>query len=71
MTTLNISGMTCQNCARHVREALEKVPGVESVEVNLDAAQATVKPLDGKTPDLAALTKAVSRAGYTASALLG
>ncbi|MBE9367451.1 hypothetical protein B4U24_32155, partial [Klebsiella pneumoniae] len=26
MTTLKITGMTCDSCAAHVKEALEKVP---------------------------------------------
>ena len=30
MTTLKITGMTCDSCATHVKEALEKVPGVQS-----------------------------------------
>ncbi|MKZ51823.1 hypothetical protein D9D55_24880, partial [Escherichia coli] len=25
---LNITGMTCDSCATHVKDALEKVPGV-------------------------------------------
>ena len=34
MTTLNITGMTCDSCAVHVKDALEKVPGVRSAEVS-------------------------------------
>jgi mercuric reductase len=34
MTTLKITGMTCDSCAVHVKEALEKVPGVQSAEVS-------------------------------------
>lgn len=30
-----IEGMICQNCAKHVREALSKIAGVISAEVNL------------------------------------
>ena len=30
---LKIGGMTCLNCVRHVREALQEVPGVEYAEV--------------------------------------
>ncbi|MCQ4078503.1 hypothetical protein FK519_27390, partial [Klebsiella pneumoniae] len=28
MSTLNITGMSCDSCAVHVKDALEKVPGV-------------------------------------------
>jgi Cu+-exporting ATPase len=63
---LKISGMSCQNCARHVREALQEVPGVEYAEVDLDAGRARVKA--GETgPDLKSLLQAVARAGYTAA----
>lgn len=34
MTTLKITGMTCDSCAAHVKEALEKVPGVQSALVS-------------------------------------
>ena len=34
MTTLIITGMTCDSCATHVKEALEKVPGVQSADVS-------------------------------------
>jgi Cu+-exporting ATPase len=64
-TLLQVEGMTCQNCARHVREALEQVPGVETAEVNLDSGQAAVRwsgePAEEK------LVRAVSEAGYAAA----
>jgi Cu+-exporting ATPase len=60
---LKIGGMTCQNCARHVREALQEVPGVEYAEVDLEAGRARVKE---EGADLNALVEAVGRAGYTA-----
>ena len=34
MTQLSITGMTCDSCATHVKEALEKVPGVRSAVVS-------------------------------------
>ena len=34
MTELVISGMTCDLCATHVRQALEKVPGVRNAQVS-------------------------------------
>jgi diaminohydroxyphosphoribosylaminopyrimidine deaminase/5-amino-6-(5-phosphoribosylamino)uracil reductase len=33
-----ISGMDCAECTQHVRHAIEKLPGVQSVNVFLDAA---------------------------------
>ncbi len=32
---IEVTGMTCQNCARHVKEALEALPGLRNVEVDL------------------------------------
>ena len=42
MIELNVSGMTCDRCADHVREALEKLPGVQSVEVSYPQGTASV-----------------------------
>ncbi len=36
-----IEGMDCANCARHVREAIEHVEGVRSVDVLLAAERWT------------------------------
>jgi Cu+-exporting ATPase len=66
-SVLKIGGMTCQNCARHVREALQEVPGVDYAEVDLDAGRASVKAA-GDGPALQALVDAVGRAGYSAEA---
>ena len=69
--TLKVDGMTCAGCVRSVKKVLEGVPGVRSVEVSLERAQATVE-LDpagaaavGGDP-LAALKAAVEAAGYEA-----
>ena len=40
MTQLQISGMTCDACATHVEQALEKVPGVRSARVSYAAGTA-------------------------------
>lgn len=61
---LEVSGMTCNNCVKHVREALEQVAGVAAVEVDLSAGRATVKHR-GET-ELASLIAAVDDAGYQA-----
>ncbi len=33
--TIKIEGMKCEGCAKTVKESLEKVEGIKSVEVNL------------------------------------
>lgn len=37
-----IQGMTCQGCRKHVQETLSRVPGVNGVVVDLEAASATI-----------------------------
>ncbi|MHA6197498.1 heavy metal translocating P-type ATPase [Pseudomonas wadenswilerensis] len=62
---LNIGGMTCASCAGRVERALNKLPGVQSVSVNLASERAHVELL-GQV-DSASLIAAVERAGYSAS----
>jgi Cu+-exporting ATPase len=64
--TLEIDGMTCASCVGRVEKALGKVDGVESAQVNLATEVATVA-FDAAVADLAALTGAVRKAGYTAT----
>lgn len=42
MTTLKISGMTCQHCQRAAQQALAGVPGVERVEVDWETGSANL-----------------------------
>lgn len=62
---LPISGMTCASCAGRVERALNKVPGVKTVSVNLANEQAHIET-NGE-PDSAALIAAVTKAGYGAT----
>jgi copper chaperone CopZ len=66
VTTLRISGMTCNGCVGHVRKALAAVPGVSAVEVSLPD-HAKIVHADGLA--LADLTGAVDGAGYSAVTL--
>jgi copper chaperone CopZ len=63
-TTLNIGGMTCQNCVKHVREALLAVPGVKEADVDLDAGKARVEHESGTQPQQ--LVAVVVEEGYEA-----
>ncbi len=60
--TLFISGMTCGNCARHVRESLASI-GAEVEAVNHETGQASVTFPHWVHPDR--LRRAVERAGYS------
>ena len=65
--TLQVDGMTCASCVARVEKALLKVPGVIGAEVNLATEQAHVK-LVAREVDIAALLRAIDRAGYAARA---
>ncbi|NUU38536.1 heavy metal translocating P-type ATPase [Pseudomonas sp. C2B4] len=62
---LSIDGMTCASCVGRVERALNKVPGVKSVSVNLANERAHLELL-GQV-DAQALIAAVTKAGYAAS----
>ncbi|WP_457793033.1 heavy metal translocating P-type ATPase [Pseudomonas syringae] len=62
---LPISGMTCASCAGRVERALAKVPGVNSVTVNLANERAHVSVAPQTDPHT--LISAVTRAGYGAT----
>jgi Cu+-exporting ATPase len=63
-TEIAVSGMTCGNCARHVREALQAVPGVASTRVTLETKQAAVRWNPDAPRNENALLQALSDAGY-------
>jgi len=62
---LSIAGMTCASCVSRVEKSLGRVPGVDSVSVNLAAETAAVRAQS--TTGLPALIAAVKQAGYTAT----
>lgn len=65
---LGVSGMTCDACAAHMRQALEEVPGVQTVAVpGWREGRATIVA-DASLSD-ETLTEAVAAAGYGARVL--
>ncbi|MFN8467129.1 MAG: cation-translocating P-type ATPase [Caldilineaceae bacterium] len=58
-----VQGMDCAECALHVQQAIEKVPGVASANVLLGAEKAIVR-LDANLVDMPTLRQAVEGAGY-------
>ena len=68
-TELSVSGMTCNNCARHVTEAIQSVPGIQSATVTLENHRATVRWLPAATSDLSPVIAAIKKAGYAARPL--
>lgn len=64
---LSIEGMTCNNCKKHVTEALREVAGVKSATVDLAKKNAVVEsdmPVADET-----LKSAVADAGYTVTGI--
>lgn len=61
--TMTVSDMACEGCVESVREAVEGVSGVESVEVSLDRGVVRVRA--GEETTDRALETAVEDAGYT------
>lgn len=70
-THVEVGGMTCQNCVRHVREALEAVDGVASAKVDLDHHHALVHWKPQAAPNPTALVSAVISAGFDAQETTG
>lgn len=64
--TLSIGSMSCASCVGRVDKALEAVPGVLSVSVNLAAETATVTYAEG-IASVQDLMKAIADIGYPAS----
>ena len=70
MTELRIRGMTCQNCARHVAEAIQNTLGVRLAVVSIVKNSAVVHWNPGTTKNNAAVIAAVQKAGFEAEPLL-
>jgi mercuric reductase len=64
--TLHIDGMTCGSCAEHVKQTLEKVPGVRSASVSYPQRRAEIEASVGTAADVTSLVAAVSALGYRA-----
>jgi Cu+-exporting ATPase len=63
-----IAGMDCAECTLHVQHAIEKLPGVESVNVFLSSEKAVIR-LDPAQLDMTAIRFAVEGAGYSVPAV--
>jgi len=61
VTTLDIGGMTCENCAIRVENALNALPGTWAT-VSIASKQAVVRTKN--EPDRTRMHDAVSQAGY-------
>jgi Cu+-exporting ATPase len=69
-TELRVGGMTCNNCARHVTEAIQGVAGVQSASVSLQNSRAAVRWNSGDDKNVLAILAAIAQAGYEAKEML-
>ena len=60
-TTYAVTGMTCEHCAAAVTHEVTAVPGVESVEVDVENGRVVVR---GEGVNADAVREAVDEAGY-------
>lgn len=65
---LGLSGVDCATCVRRVQESIARLPGVEDVRVAPSARKVIIR-FDPKLIDLAAIRKAIERAGYSVADL--
>jgi copper chaperone CopZ len=72
-TTLvaSVTGLTCQHCVNTVTSALEKLPGVDSVSVDLvNGGESLVTVTRSQDDDLvAAIAQALATEGYALTSL--
>lgn len=64
-TSLQVLGMTCPSCVRHVDAALTALDGVEKVDVRLRAGLVVVQH-DASAAPIERLIEALRDAGYEA-----
>ena len=67
--SLQASGLTCSMCSKAVKVALEKVPFVKQVNVNIRNQEYAITFKDNSNADFDALKKAVEDAGFSVASL--
>lgn len=65
VTTVQVTGMTCQHCVNAVSEELLAVPGIEDVTVDLHPGESSQVHMHSDTElDFDAVAAAIDEAGY-------
>jgi copper chaperone CopZ len=65
--TLRVPDISCDNCAHHIKQALEPRAGVQKVDVDVAGKQVRLEYDEGQA-DLAALREALDEEGYPVAA---
>ena len=67
MIKISIDGMSCENCVRHVRQALSALDGVTRVEVSLEKGEAELQATAGLSDAL--IKETLDEEGYDVTAI--
>ena len=62
-----INGMKCDGCVEVIENAIKKLPGIETVEVDLESSMAVVKGV----ANAESISDAIDNAGYNAILIPG
>lgn len=62
----NVSGMTCASCEEHVKNEVNKLPGIVTISVNSKEGNAIIK-FDNSKTNKEAITKSIDATGYKVS----
>lgn len=62
MPSITVKGMTCNHCVMSVTKALEAIPGVTGVKVDLLSGKASFE--EAAPVDLAVVKKAIEKIGF-------
>ena len=60
---MNINGMTCLGCVNSVKNALEKISGVNGADVSLENEQVTIQ-YDAEKTNVNQFKEAIMEAGF-------
>jgi P-type Cu+ transporter len=66
VSELRVEGMTCNNCARKVTDAIQSLPAVQSVMVSVAARRASVRWKPGAEQSISPVLSALKAVGFEA-----
>ncbi|MFQ5450491.1 MAG: heavy-metal-associated domain-containing protein [Nitrospinaceae bacterium] len=61
--TIKVEGMSCDHCVQTIKKAVNEIPGIEKVEVDLEKKEVRVDFDEGKT-DLHNISAMITGVGY-------
>ena len=64
--TLDIQGMTCASCVGRIERALQKIPDIDKVTVNLATEQARIRLIANSALSADDLIQTIQKTGYEA-----